>query len=62
MNLVDLLPMLAGYPEIVQRIVIDVFPFVVALLVIVLLRWLLTAILLRPLRFIVRRSASDLAI
>ena len=60
MNLVDLLPMLAGYPEIVQRIVIDVFPFVVALLVIVLLRWLLTAILLRPLRFIVRRSASDL--
>lgn len=60
MNLVDLLPMLAGYPEFVQRIVIDVFPFVVALLIIVLLRWLLTAILLRPLRYIVRRSASDL--
>lgn len=60
MNLVDLLPMLAGYPDIVQRIVIDVFPFVVALLIIVLLRWLLTAILLRPLRYIVGRSASDI--
>ena len=60
MNQVDLLPMLAGYPEIVQRIVIDVFPFVVALLIIVLLRWLLTAILLRPLRYIVRRSTSEI--
>ena len=60
MNQVDLLPMLAGYPEIVQRIVIDVFPFVVALLIIVLMRWLLTAILLRPLRYIVRRSTSEI--
>ena len=60
MNLVDLLPMLAGYPEIVQRIIVDVFPFVVALLIIVLLRWLLTAILLRPLRYIVGRSASEI--
>ena len=60
MNQVDLLPMLAGYPEIVQRIVIDVFPFVVALLIIVLMRWLLTAILLRPLRYFVQRSPSEI--
>lgn len=60
MNQVDLLPLLKGQPEFIQRIVIDVFPFAVALLVIVLLRWLLTAILLRPLRFIVGRSASDI--
>ena len=60
MNQVDLLPMLAGYPEIVQRIVIDVFPFAVALLIIVLMRWLLTAILLRPLRYFVQRSPSDI--
>ncbi|MCY3866911.1 MAG: mechanosensitive ion channel family protein [Chloroflexi bacterium] len=60
MNQVDLLPLLSGQPAFIQRIVIDVFPFVVALLVIVLLRWLLTAILLRPLRFIVGRSASDI--
>ena len=59
MNQVDLLPLLQGQPAFVQRIVIDVFPFAVALLVIVLLRWLLTAILLRPLRFFVGRSASD---
>lgn len=60
MNQVNLLPMLAGYPEFVQRIVIDVFPFVVALLIIVLMRWLLTAILLRPLRYFVQRSASEI--
>ena len=60
MNQVDLLPLLEGQPQFIQRIVIDVFPFAVALLVIVLLRWLLTAILLRPLRFIVGRSTSDI--
>ena len=60
MNQVDLLPLLAGQPEFVQRIVIDVFPFVVALLIIVLLRWLLTAMLLRPLKIIVERSESDI--
>ena len=60
MNQVDLLPLLAGQPEFVQRLVIDIFPFVVALLIIVLLRWLLTAILLRPLRYITGRSASDI--
>ena len=60
MNQVDLLPMLAGYPEIVQRIIIDVFPFAVALLIIVLMRWLLTAILLRPLRYFVQRSTSEI--
>ena len=60
MNQVDLLPLLAGQPEFVQRLVIDIFPFAVALLIIVLLRWLLTAILLRPLRYITGRSASDI--
>ncbi|MCY3833787.1 MAG: mechanosensitive ion channel [Chloroflexi bacterium] len=60
MNQVDLLPLLAGQPEFVQRIIIDVFPFAVALLIIVLLRWLLTAILLRPLKIIVERSDSDI--
>ena len=60
MNQVDLLPLLAGYPEFVQRIVIDVFPFAVALLIIVLMRWLLTAILLRPLKYFVQRSTSDI--
>ena len=60
MNQVDLLPLLAGYPEIVQRFVIDVFPFAVALLIIVVMRWLLTSILLRPLRYFVQRSTSDI--
>ena len=60
MNQVDLLPLLAGQPEFVQRIVIDIFPFAVALLIIVLLRWLLTALLLRPLRYFTGRSPSDI--
>ncbi|MDE2854045.1 MAG: mechanosensitive ion channel [Chloroflexota bacterium] len=60
MNQVDLLPLLAGQPEFVQHIIIDVFPFAVALLIIVILRWLLTAILLRPLKIIVERSESDI--
>jgi len=60
MDQIDLLPLLEGQPRIIQQLIIDIFPFVVALLIIVLLRWLLTAILLRPLRFIAGRSASDL--
>ena len=60
MGTIDLLPLLEGQPRIIQQIIIDIFPFVIALLIIVLLRWLLTAILLRPLRFVVGRSASDL--
>ncbi len=60
MNQVDLLPLLAGQPEFVQHLIVDIVPFAVALLVILLLRWLLTALLLRPLRYIVARSASDI--
>lgn len=60
MDQVDLLPFLEGQPEFLQRIIIDAIPFVVALLIILLLRWLLTAILLRPLRMIARRSSSDI--
>ena len=59
MDQVDLLPLLEGQPEFIQRLVIDIFPFVVALLIILLLRWLLTAILLRPIRAIVQRSTSE---
>ena len=59
MDQLDLLPLLEGQPEYIQRIIIDLFPFAIALLIILLLRWLLTAILLRPLRFIARRTASE---
>ncbi len=60
MDFLDLLPFLREQPAFVQRIAIDVFPFVVALILILLLRVILTAILLRPLRVLVRRSASDI--
>ncbi len=60
MDPIDLLPLLQGQPEIIQRLVIDLFPFAAAAVLILLLRWLLTAIFLRPLRRIVRRSESQL--
>lgn len=60
MNPIDLSPLLQDQPEIVQRIVIELFPFLLALLLILLLRWLLTLILLRPLRAMVRRTEGEL--
>ena len=60
MDQIDLLPLLAGQPQFLQHLIIDIFPFAVALLLILLLRWLLTAILLRPLRMIARRSSNDI--
>ncbi len=59
MDQLDLQPLLAGLPEFLQHIIIDLFPFAVALLIILLLRWLLTAILLRPLRVFVGRTVSE---
>ena len=60
MDQVNLLPLLEGQPEFIQHLIIDIFPFAVALLIILLLRWLLTAILLRPLSAIVQRSANEI--
>ncbi len=60
MDQIDLLPLLEGQPKFIQQLIVDIFPFVIALLVILLLRWLLTALMLRPLRAIARRSASEI--
>lgn len=60
MDILDLLPFLQDQPEFVQRLVIDIFPFVVALVLILLLREVLSAILLRPLRSLVGRSESEI--
>ena len=60
MDLKDLLPFLQEQPAFVQQIVSDVFPFVVALALILVLRVALTAVVLRPLRALARRSASDI--
>lgn len=59
MNLLDLLPFLREQPEFIQWLVIDIVPFLAALALIIILRWLLTGILLRPLRRLVARSSSD---
>ena len=60
MDQVDLLSLLQGQPALLREIIVGILPFAVALLLILLLRLLLTAILLRPLRAIVRRSASEI--
>ena len=59
MDVLELLPFLREQPELVQRAVIFAAPFVAALVLIIALRWLMTLLILRPLRHIVRRSASD---
>lgn len=60
MDQIDLLPLLQGWPEFLQHIIIDIFPFAVALLIILILRALMTAILLRPMRALVGRSSADI--
>lgn len=59
-DLREWLPFLADLPEFAQRILLDLFPFLFAALVIWLLRWLLTRLLLKPLRIVVSRSESQL--
>jgi len=60
MDLLDLLPFLRDQPAFVQSLAKDIVPFLAALLLIVVLRWLLTWLLLRPLRKLVARSSSDI--
>lgn len=59
-DLREWLPFLADLPEFAQRILLDLIPFLFAALVIWLLRWLLTRLLLKPLRIVVSRSESQL--
>ena len=59
-DLREWLPFLADLPEFAQRILLDLFPFLFAALAIWLLRWLLTRLLLKPLRIVVSRSESQL--
>jgi len=60
MDQINLLPLLEGQPEYIQQIFIAVFPFVAAIVLVLVLRWLLTGILLRPLRALVARTNSDI--
>ena len=59
MDLLDILPFLREQPKFVQEIVLAIAPFVAALILIIALRWLMSALILRPLRGIVSRSPSD---
>lgn len=60
MDLLELLPFLQDLPDFAQRIVIDVIPFAFAFVLVLALRVILTAIMLRPLRVIVSRSESEI--
>ena len=61
MDLLTQLPFLQDLPEPARHIALNVILFIFALLLIIVLRWLLTWILLKPLRSLARRSDSDLA-
>ncbi len=59
MNPRDLLPFLEDLPPFMQEIVLGLLLVAIFLLIILLLRWLLTAIVLRPLRTIFRRTDTE---
>ena len=60
MNIRELFPFINDLPEILQPFALDIVLVVIAALLIVVLRWVLTWLLLKPLRLLVRRTATDL--
>lgn len=60
MNIKELFPFINDLPEFLQPIALDLVLVVFALLLIIVLRWLLTWMLLKPLRALARRTNSDL--
>ena len=56
----EILPFLADLPDFAQQLVLGLFPFAAALVLILLLRWFLTRLLLKPLRILAGRSESEL--
>ncbi len=59
MDLLDLLPFLREQPEFIQQVVIALAPFLAAAVLIIVLRWLMTILMLRPLRRLVSRTSSE---
>ena len=60
MDLLAQLPFLEDQPPLVRDLVLNLILIVFCILIIVILRWVLTAILLRPLRMMMRRTNTEI--
>ncbi len=60
MDLLAQLPFLEDQPPLVRDLVLNLILIVICFLIIVIMRWVLTAILLRPLRMMMRRTNTDI--
>ncbi len=60
MDLLAQLPFLEDQPPLVRDLVLNLILIVICFLIIVIMRWVLTAILLHPLRMMVRRTNTDI--
>ena len=60
MDLLAQLPFLEDQPPLVRDLVLNLILIVICFLIIVIMLWVLTAILLRPLRMMVRRTNTDI--
>ena len=60
MDLLAQLPFLEDQPPLVRDLVLNLILIVFCILIIVIMRWVLTAILLRPLRMMMRRTNTDI--
>lgn len=60
MDLLAQLPFLEDQPPLVRDLVLNLILVIVCILIIVVLRWVLTGIMLRPLRLMVRRTDSEI--
>lgn len=59
MDLLAQLPFLQDQPPVVQDLVLNLILLAICVLIIIVLRWLLTAILFRPLRMAARRTKTE---
>ena len=60
MDLLEQLPFLETLPPVLREIALNLILVLLSILLVMILRWLLTAALMRPLRALVRRTASDI--
>ena len=60
MDLLEQLPFLETLPPVLREIALNLILVLLSILVVMILRWMLVAALMRPLRALVRRTASDI--
>ncbi|MCY4072681.1 MAG: mechanosensitive ion channel [Chloroflexi bacterium] len=59
MDLLATLQFLENQPPLVKDIIVNLLLIIICILIVVILRWVLTAIIFRPLRIVVRRTQTE---